>query len=110
MATAYKNTSVQGTSGLTSYATLYNTTASSTAVLSTIVICNRSSASKQFRIGVTGSAGTPANSQFIVYDASIEGNDSIFLTVGVSLGNTQYVRISSTDSNLSFSAYVSEIT
>lgn len=109
MATAYKNTKVQGTAGLTTYATLYNTTATTTAVVSTIAICNRSTSTKAYRIGLDASAGTPNSDEFLVYDASVDGNDTVFLTVGVTLGNNQYIRISSTDNTVSFHAFISEI-
>lgn len=109
MATAYKNTKVQGTAGLTTYTTLYNTTASTTAVVSTIAICNTSTGALSYRIGIDDTAGTPAAGEWLVYDASVPANDTIFLTVGVSLGNNQYLRVSSSANTINFHAFISEI-
>lgn len=110
MATNYKYSQVQGTAGLTTYATLYTTPAATQAVISSIVICNQSSSAITFRIGLDTAAGTPSASEFLVYDAAIAGNDTIALTLGVTLDASKYIRISSSANTCSFSAFVSEIT
>lgn len=111
MATVYKNAQLQGTAGLTTYATLYNTAANKTAVISSIVICNTSAASKQYRIAIdTQTATAPAADKWVAYDATLAANDTISLTWGVALSNSQFLRVSSTDTTLTFSAHISEIT
>lgn len=110
MATAYKNEAVQGTAGLTTYATLYNTSASATAVVSSILICNTASSSASYRIAIMGSAGTPSAENWVVYDATVSGNDTVCLTLGIALKNSQFIRVSSSANTVTFSAYVSEIT
>lgn len=109
MATTYKTQQVQGTAAVTTYSTLYNTGAATTAVLSTIAITNTATGSATYRIGIMGSAGTPAAANWLVYDATVPGNDTVFITAGIALGNTQYVRVSSSANTVTFSAYVSEI-
>lgn len=109
MATTYSMEQVQGTSSTGTYTTLYNTGASTSAVISTIAIVNTASATATYRIGVTGSAGTPSASEWLVYDAVVPGNDTIFLTVGAALGNSKYIRVSSSANTVTFSASVSEI-
>jgi hypothetical protein len=109
MATTYKTQQLQGTTGLTTYGTLYNTASATTAVISTIAICNTASAAAAYRIGIMSSAGTPAAANWLVYDANVQANDTVFLTVGLSLGNSQFIRVSSTANTVTFSAYVSEI-
>lgn len=110
MPTTYKTQQVQGTSGLTTYSTLYNTSASATGVVSTIAITNTASASATYRIGIMGSAGTPAAANWLVFDGAVAGNDTIFLTAGITLGNSQFIRVSSSANTVTFSAYVAEIT
>jgi hypothetical protein len=109
MATTYRNNSLQGTAGLTTYGTLYNTSASTTAVVSTILLCNTSATQQQYRIGIMGSAGTPSTQDFIVFNDSVAGNDTVALTLGVTLGNSQFIRVSSSSNSLGFHAFVSEI-
>jgi hypothetical protein len=111
MAEVYKNAQVQGTAGTGTYATLYNTGASTTAVISSIVVTNTASTAALYRIGIMGSAGTPAiaNGEWIVYDATIQANDTVSLTLGVTLGNTKYIRVSSSANTVCFNGFVSEI-
>lgn len=109
MPTTYKTQQVQGTAGVSTYATLYSTGASTTAVLSTIGICNTAASSATYRIGITGSAGTPGAGEHIIYGATVQGNDSVFLTLGLTLGNTKFVRVSSSANTVDFIAGVAEI-
>lgn len=110
MATTYKYSSIQGTAGTTTYATLYNTGAATTAVLSTIVVANTAASSATYRIALMGTAGTPAATDGILaWDAIVQGNDSIFLTVGVAVGNSKFLRVSSSANTVTFTAFVSEI-
>jgi len=109
MPTIYKNAQVQGTSVVTSYATLYNTGAGTTAVLSTVAVANTASATATFRIGIMGSAGTPSAENWLVYDAVVAGNDTSFITVGITLGNSQFIRVSSSATTVTFTGFISEI-
>lgn len=110
MPTTYRYASVQGTSSTGTYATLYNTSASTTAVVSTIVVANTASTAATVRIAVMGSAGTPgASDGIILWDTSIAANDSVFLTVGAALGNSRFLRVSSSATSVTFTAFVSEI-
>jgi len=111
MAEVYENAQVQGTSSTGTYATLYNTGASTTAVISSIVVTNTAATAAIYRIAIMGSAGTPAvaNGEFIVYDATVQANDTIALTLGITLGNTKYIRVSSSANTVCFNAFVSEI-
>ena len=115
MPTTYKNAQLQGTASLSTYGTLYTTATASvssgTAVISSIVVTNTASASKQYRVAIMDApVGTPAAANWIVYDATVAGNDAVALTLGVTLGVSQYIRVSSTDNTVTFSAYLSEIT
>lgn len=110
MPTTYTNAGIQGTSGVTTYATLYNTSASAQAVLSTISVCNTASTPATYRIGIMGSAGTPSATDWLVYDATVGSNDTVFLTVGATMTESQFVRVSSSATTVTFRAFASEIT
>jgi len=110
MATIYKDAQTAGTASTGTYATLYSTGAATTAVISSIIICNESSsASVTVRVGIAASAGTPASGSFILYDRTIPANDTLTLTAGFALGNTKFIRVSSSAATVSFTAGVSEI-
>jgi hypothetical protein len=109
MATVYKNAQLQGTAAVETYGTLYSTDGSTAAVISTIAICNTAGATGTYRIAIMNSAGTPAAENWLVYDNVVAANDTIVLTLGVTLGNSQFIRVSSSANTLTFSAYLSEI-
>jgi hypothetical protein len=109
MATAYKTAQVQGTSSTGTYATLYSTPSSTEAVVSSISICNTAANNATYRIAIMGSAGTPGASEWIVYDSVVPANETIFLTVGVTLSASRFIRVSSSANTVAFSAFISEI-
>lgn len=110
MATTYKRAGVQGTASTGTYATLYNVPAATSAVLSTIAVCNTAGSAATYRIGFDTTAGTPDATEWLVYDASVPATDTVFLTVGVSLETGSYIRVSSSANTVTFQAFVSEIT
>jgi hypothetical protein len=109
MATAYKYSQVQGTASTGTFATLYTTPADTQAIISTIVICNTAATSATYRIGLATSATTPSASEWLVYDSVVAGNDSVCLTLGISLSALKFIRVSSSANTTTFSAFVSEI-
>jgi len=108
MATAYKDATVVGTSSTSTYSTLYSTGASTTAIISNILIANESSSSVTVRVGLAGSAGTPASGSFLAYDLVIPGNDTAQIGP-LSLGNTRFIRVSSSAATCSFVAAIAEV-
>lgn len=109
MATAYLTKQVQGTAAVGTYATLYSTGASTSAIVSGIIICNESTSSVTIRIGLDTTAGTPVSGEFIVYDAPIAGNDTLVLNLPLTMGNTTFLRVSSSATTCTFTAGVAEV-
>jgi hypothetical protein len=109
MATAYKTQQLVGTASTSTYGTLYNTGGATTAIVSAIVICNESTSSVTVRVGIKGSAGTPASGEFLVYDRTVAANDTLILNLPVTLGNTEFIRCSSSATTCTFTAAVAEI-
>jgi hypothetical protein len=110
MPTAYKYSQVQGTASTGTYATLYTTPAATEAVISSIVITNQASSSVTVRIGMDTTAGTPGASEWLVYDAVVAGNDTVALTLGITMPASQFIRVSSSANTCNFSAFLSELT
>ena len=108
MATTYSLAQVQGTSSTGTYSTLYSTGASTTAIVSNLLIANQASSAVTVRVGIDDTAGTPGAAEWILYDVVIAGNDT--LSFGpLSLGNTRFIRVSSSANTCTFSAAVAEI-
>jgi len=109
MATTYK-VLAQSTPVATTVTTLYTVPIATATVVSTISICNRSGSSSTFRIAIRPAAATLANQHYLNYDTTVPPNDTVFLTIGITLAATDVVSIYASSANLSFSMFGSEIT
>jgi hypothetical protein len=110
MATTYKILGQSNPSAQTA-TDLYTVPASTQAVVSTLSICNLDSTNTAFfRVATRRAGATLANSQYIAYNTSLSPLDTISLTMGVTLGNTDVITVYANSASLSFSAFGSEIT
>ena len=100
----------QSAPAATTHTAAYTVPGATSAIVSTIVICNRESAINMFRVEITDNVGAVANEEYIVYDAEIGANDTITLTLGISLEATKIVGVYASDTNLSFNVFGVEIT
>ena len=78
-------------------------------MISSLVITNQSSSAITVRIGMDATAGTPGASEFLVYDAAVAGNDTVALTLGVTMDAGKFIRVSSSADTCNFTAFLSEI-
>ena len=88
---------------------IYTVPANTSAVCSTINVCNYAATNATFRVAVRPAGATLANLHYIAYDTAIPSNDSIALTLGMTLGNTDVVTVYANSATLSFSVFGSEI-
>lgn len=93
----------------TTLTTLYTVPALTSAVCSTLSICNQG-VSTTYRIAIRPAGADIASSQYVVYEAAINANDTVFLTLGVTLATTDVVSVYSGTATVSFHLYGSEIT
>lgn len=84
--------------------------ASTEVVVSTIVIANRASASKTFRLYIRPDDETLADKHYLAYDTTIGANDTITLTLGITMNASDKLYVYGSDANLSFSAFGTKIT
>lgn len=109
MANTYKVLG-QANPSATTEAILYTAPSSTQSVVSSITVCNQNSSSATFRIAVRPSAdSTTAAKHYLVYGTTIAGNDTIVLTIGVTLAASDKILVYPSTGNLSFAAYGSEI-
>jgi hypothetical protein len=108
MATAYKVLGQSAPSATTGTA-LYTVPSSTEAVISTISVCNRGSASGTFRLYIRPNDETLANKHYLVYDAAVAAKDTLFLTVGATMDATDVLYCYASTGDFSFNAYGSEI-
>lgn len=92
----------------TSAVSLYTCPASTETVVSTITVCNRAAAGKTYRIILRPNNDTLADKHYLAYDVAIAANDTVALTLGITMDATDQIYVSGSDTNLSFSAFGSE--
>jgi hypothetical protein len=90
--------------------TLYTVPSATEAVVSTITICNRGTAAATYRIAVRPDGTALGNNHYVAYDASVAGNDTIALTLGISINASDIVATYASNANLTFNAFGAEIT
>ena len=109
MATTYK-VLAQNNPSATTETTLYTVPSSTSAVVSTISICNQAGSSGTYRIAVRPAAdSSTAAKHWIVYGATVAASDSIMLTLGLTLATGDVVRVYGSSANMSFAAFGSEL-
>lgn len=94
----------------TSLTSLYVVPSSTQAIVSTIVICNLASSATTYRIAVRPAGAAVANQHYAVYDASLPANDTVTLTLGLTLGAADVISVYAGATNVAFAAYGVEIT
>ena len=109
MPTTYKVLG-QSAPSATTATTLYTVPASTTAVISTINVCNRTIAPDSFRIAVRPAGASLANQHYLAYGVAVPGRDSIAITIGVSLAATDVITVYAGSANLPFTVFGAEIT
>lgn len=109
MANAYKVLG-QSNPSATTLTTLYTVPATTSTVVSTITICNQAASSGSFRIAVRPAGASIVAQHYLAYDTPIAANDSIAITLGISLATTDVVSVYASSATMSFSAFGTEIT
>ena len=89
---------------------LYLVGAGKEAVVSTIIVCNRESSANTFRIATKDDNSAVGNQDYIAYDTNIDANDTIALTLGITLETGAEISVGASDANVTFQAYGTEIT
>jgi hypothetical protein len=110
MATTYKVLGNVNPSTVTA-TTLYTVPYATSTIVSTINVCNMSATIAAFRIAIRPAGASLAANQYIAYDTLIPANDSISLTMGITLAATDVITVySGGSSSLTFMAFGTEIT
>jgi len=99
----------QSNPSATTATTLYTVPASTSAVISTITVCNQAASAGSFRIAVRPAGAALAAQHYVAYDVAIAANDTTALTLGLTLATTDVVTIYASSATMSFNAYGSEI-
>jgi len=108
MATAYKVLG-QSNPAATTATTLYTVPASTSTVVSTVVICNQTATAATFRLSVRPAGGAQTTAMYLAYDVTVGASDSTALTLGITMATTDVLTVYGSTATLSFTAFGSEI-
>lgn len=108
MARAYKILG-QSNPSATTETNLYAVPSATEAVISTITICNTASAAATYRISAVPSGDTAATKNRIAFDASVPGNDTIALTLGLTLSSSGSLNVYASSASIAFGAFGTEL-
>lgn len=89
---------------------LYTVPSSTTAISSTLQICNQASSAGTVSIAARPAGATLATQHYLLYNTSIAANDSMSLTIGMCLATTDVLTVVSSSGNISFTLFGSELT
>lgn len=91
---------------------VYTVPAATNTIVSTLMVCNRGAANAQYSIAVVPGGAAIANQHYIAFNAAVPANDSISITVGMSLAATDNVSVQANTigvNNLGFTLFGTEI-
>jgi hypothetical protein len=109
MATAYKVLG-QLAAGSATNESLYTVPSATETVVSTMTIANRGTVAATYRIAVRPDGTALGNNHYIAYDATVPANDTVALTLGLSLNASDIIATFASNANLTFNAFGAEIT
>jgi hypothetical protein len=90
---------------------LYVVPANTETIVSTILVCNRGTTTATYRVAhVDGDISAVASEDYVVYDATVPANDSVPLTIGITMQATHSLLVRSSSTSVSFIAWGTETT
>jgi hypothetical protein len=92
----------------TSAQAVYTCPSSTEAVISTVTVCNRANTAKTYRIILRPDDETLADKHYLAYDVSIAANDTVALTLGITMDSSDKLYVSSSTNDLTFNVFGSE--
>jgi len=89
--------------------TLYTVPGGTSAVISTVTVCNQSATPAWFNLAVQPAGAPLAARHYVNFNTPVPGNDTVSLTLGITLGNTDILSCNANTSTVSFNVFGSEI-
>lgn len=93
----------------TTATTLYTVPSATSTVCSTVTVCNQAATAGSFRIAIRPAGESLAAKHYISYDTAVPANDTVSLTIGITLATTDVVTVYASSASISFNLFGSEI-
>ena len=88
---------------------LYTVPAATSAVVSTVSVCNQVSTPASFSIAVQPAGASLTNKHYVYYNTVIAGYSTVNLTLGITMATTDVMTCNANTSTVSFNVFGSEI-
>jgi len=109
MANLYKILGQQSPTAITE-TILYTVPAVTSAVCSSIIVCNRGTDQTTFRVSISQAGASTSSKDYLYYDITLAGNDTFIATIGVTLATTDVIKVYAGNTNLTFQLFGTQIT
>jgi len=94
----------------TTTTTLYTVPDKTMTTVSSIVAANRTGSAITFRLSVHVEGASADDKQYLYYDKSVAANDSLTIVIGITLNQTDVVKVYTSAVNMSFNMFGCETT
>lgn len=111
MANTYKRLGAVAISTADTDTSLYTVPSATSAVVSSILVCNKGTSSATFRVAhVDGAISAVASEDYLYYDVDVPANDTFAATIGISMAAANSILVRSDSTDVNFILWGSEIT
>ena len=94
----------------TTTTTLYTVPDKTMTTVSSIVAANRTGSAITFRLSVHVEGASADDKQYLYYDKSVAANDSLTIVIGITLNQTDVVKVYTSAVDMSFNMFGCETT
>ena len=89
----------------TTVTTLYTVPNLTQTTISSFVACNRTGSAITFRLSVHVAGASADDKQYLFYDKSVAANDTLTVVIGMTLGQTDVLKVYASAVNMSFNLF-----
>jgi hypothetical protein len=93
----------------TTATSLYTVPAATSTIVSTMTACNQSATPGSFRIAICPAGAALAAQHYLAFDTVINQNDTVMLTLGLTLAATDVVTVYASSATMSFAIFGQEL-
>lgn len=94
----------------TTVTTLYTVPDEAVTTISSIVVANRTGSAITFRLSVHVAGASADDKQYLYYDKSVAANDSLTIVIGITLNQTDVLKVYASAVDMSFNVFGVETT
>tara|TARA_R100001244_G_scaffold3996_1_gene5222 strand:- start:360 stop:689 length:330 start_codon:yes stop_codon:yes gene_type:complete len=95
----------QADTAATTVTTLYTVPNLTQTTISSFVACNRTGSAITFRLSVHVAGASADDKQYLFYDKSVAANDTLTVVIGMTLGQTDVLKVYASAVNMSFNLF-----